>query len=1494
MSPSRPHSLRLPTLLSCCRCSAICLCLPAPSQAVAHQPSPSRETAASENAAAYFSLLDRIAGGYFTEAKTDKALYEKFVEVLRDDGHMDAEALSTFKLALSMRTAAPRVEAHYQYYTTAVEPTLSGSQDACAQWFLVGGKQQCSSSLDLTGEGQGQQNTQERTLPFDRKFGAGARELVLYADITSPSFGAYHEAAIKLARNGEATYRVRYKRSPAHPEEALAVNGYGVELTLKRTDYIVIDDRDTGAAKAPGDEAQKPIVASEVVLDEQEITDIKPLEKSELAPLGMKAASFIMKSESPFDTLLKLTQDFPKYSTSLGAHNVSADFKAEHDANRMVLVPEGMNVMWMNGVQLIERQIQPYGLVDLLKRERRLINGVLDLGLTGQQAISLLGHSEVAQAKSGGEEEQRRFDWRDEIEEGQVLIWLNNLEKDKRYSSFSPSIWSLVQSFGQGLPQIKKDIFNLVVPLDFTKPDDLKVLTTQLLVFLKRLVPIRFGLVPLTSTGEAIEQAKVVYYLIDTYGLGAATSYLEKSLEAKKTAKPDESIFNEAIKDRTLRAEATALPFNDIFTSEKLEKQIHHAKHWVERLRADGETPLIFFDGFAIPRDENWLRAMNQKLGADLQSIQQAAYFGQVNEDTWVPGRFLENAITRRNTLIFPEDAKELRLLNVNKVYTDHAGVFDNVPVIEADEQSTKEDWATLTVVADLDSLEGEKLLFYAVQFRQAHPGVRMDIVHNPKEASSSPSELNQRLKTRAADILAAGRLVDLETILESSKTTADPAYDAAFLAFLADANLVAGSNALILNGRLVGPIVSAEDFRKEDFEQLLESEQASRILPVYKAIEDLGLGDKVSGPLAAAKLTSVTALSGISDLPQGIFDSAASVRTTRYQAMNGTHTAFEVGDASKATIFLVAVLNPASEVGQKWAAVLKVLSELEGVHLQVFLNPVSELSELPVKRFYRYVLESSPSFDENGKVKALSANFASVPQDTLLVAGMDVPPAWLVTSKVSVDDLDNLRIKDIKAKRGTEHIEAVYELENILIEGHSREIPSGQPPRGVQLVLATENDSHFADTIVMANIGFFQFKANPGVYSIRLKEGRSADIFEMESVGARGWAGVPGDETAEIALMDFQGTTLYPRLKRKPGMELEDVLEETDVDTPASGGGAMDFVAKGLKFAEGILGRKPTAPTKSLSDIEHAEINIFSVASGHLYERMLNIMMVSVMRHTNHTVKFWFIEQFLSPSFKDFIPHLAAHYNFTYQMVTYKWPHWLRQQKEKQREIWGYKILFLDVLFPLSLDKVIFVDADQIVRTDMHDLVVHPLDGAPYAFTPMCDSRTSMEGFRFWKTGYWATYLKGHPYHISALYAVDLRRFRELAAGDRLRQQYHALSADPNSLANLDQDLPNHMQFQIPIASLPQEWLWCETWCSDETLGEARTIDLCNNPQTKEPKLERARRQVPEWTVYDEEIAELARKVKGEAKGEEEVEKNPKSRRFEEEEAKETGKDEL
>ncbi|KAI5410496.1 hypothetical protein KIW84_055851 [Lathyrus oleraceus] len=103
------------------------------------------------------------------------------------------------------------------------------------------------------------------------------------------------------------------------------------------------------------------------------------------------------------------------------------------------------------------------------------------------------------------------------------------------------------------------------------------------------------------------------------------------------------------------------------------------------------------------------------------------------------------------------------------------------------------------------------------------------------------------------------------------------------------------------------------------------------------------------------------------------------------------------------------------------------------------------------------------------------------------------------------------------------------------------------------------------------------------------------------------------------------------------------------------------------------------------------------------------------------------------------------------------------------------------------SLEKVIFVDADQIVRTDMGELYDMDLKGRPLAYTPFCDNIKEMDGYRFWRQGFWKDHLRGRPYDTSALYIVVLKKFREIAAGDNLRVFYETLSKDPNSLPNPD-----------------------------------------------------------------------------------------------------------
>lgn len=48
-------------------------------------------------------------------------------------------------------------------------------------------------------------------------------------------------------------------------------------------------------------------------------------------------------------------------------------------------------------------------------------------------------------------------------------------------------------------------------------------------------------------------------------------------------------------------------------------------------------------------------------------------------------------------------------------------------------------------------------------------------------------------------------------------------------------------------------------------------------------------------------------------------------------------------------------------------------------------------------------------------------------------------------------------------------------------------------------------------------------------------------------------------------------------------------------------------------------------------------------------------------------------------------------------------------------------QILFLDVLFPLDVQKIIFVDADQVVRADLMELMELDLGGAPYGQAAIC-----------------------------------------------------------------------------------------------------------------------------------------------------------------------------
>lgn len=75
---------------------------------------------------------------------------------------------------------------------------------------------------------------------------------------------------------------------------------------------------------------------------------------------------------------------------------------------------------------------------------------------------------------------------------------------------------------------MRRDIHNVVIPVDLANPFDVELVVAQVQRFVKKMIPVRFGLVPTLQSAASKEQARLVNYLHDTYGLLTLVTYLEK------------------------------------------------------------------------------------------------------------------------------------------------------------------------------------------------------------------------------------------------------------------------------------------------------------------------------------------------------------------------------------------------------------------------------------------------------------------------------------------------------------------------------------------------------------------------------------------------------------------------------------------------------------------------------------------------------------------------------------------------------------------------------------------------------------------------------------------------------------------------------------------------------------------------------------------------------------------------------------------------------
>uniref|UniRef100_A0A2K5F4S6 UDP-glucose ceramide glucosyltransferase-like 1 n=3 Tax=Aotus nancymaae TaxID=37293 RepID=A0A2K5F4S6_AOTNA len=1433
---------------------------------------------------------------HFLETVQELAIYKQtesdysyYNLILKKAGQfLDNLHINLLKFAFSIRAYSPAIQMFQQIAADEPPP------DGCNAFVVIHKKHTCKINEIKKLLKKAASRTRPYLFKGDHKFPTNKENLpvvILYAEMGTRAFSAFHKVLSEKAQNGEILYVLRhYIQKPS--SRKMYLSGYGVELAIKSTEYKALDDTqvktvtnttvedETEANEVQGflfgklkelySDLRDNLTAFQKYLIESN-KQMTPLKVWELQDLSFQAASQIM-STSVYDAikLMKdISQNFPIKARSLTRIAVNQHMREEIQENQKDLrdrfeIQPGDARLFINGLRVDMDVYDPFSILDMLKLEGKMMNGLRNLGINREDMSKFL------KLNSHIWEHTYVLDIRHSS-----IMWINDLENDDLYITWPTSCHELLKPvFPESIPSIRRNFHNLVLFIDPAQEYSSDFIKLADLLYYHK-VPLRIGFVFILNTDDEVDGAndagvalwRAFNYIAEEYDISEAFASI---VHMYKKVKNDKNILTVDNVRSVLQNKFPQANIRDVLGIQSKYDEERKAGASFYKMTGLGPLPQALYNGEPFKHEEMNIKeletAILQRMMDASIYLQREVFKGTLNDHMnaidFLMGK--NNVVPRINSLILHTNQQYLNLISTSVTadiedfstffFLDSqdksAVIAKNMYYLTPDDDSIISA-VTLWIIADFDKPSGRKLLFNALKHMKISVHSRLGIIYNPtskineentaisrgilaafltQKNSFLSSFLGQLAKEETATAIYSGDKIktfliegmDMKAFEKKYNTIGVNIFQTHQLFCQDVLKLQPGEMGIVSNGRFLGPL--NDDLYAEDFYLLEKITFSNSVEKIKGIVENMGINSNNMSDL----IMKVDAL--MSFLPN---------HASRYDVtfLKENHSVIKMNPQENDTFFdVIAIVDPLTREAQKMAQLLVVLCKIINMKIKLFMNCRGKLSEAPLESFYRFVLEPELMSGAND-VSSLGpvAKFLDIPESPLLTLNMITPEGWLVETVHSNCDLDNIHLKDTEKT-----VTAEYELEYLVLEGHCFDKMTEQPPQGLQFTLGTKNKPAVVDTIVMANLGYFQLKANPGAWILRLRQGKSEDIYQI--VGHEGTDSQADLGDVIVVLNSFKSKILEVKVKKKTDKIKEDILADEEEKAKGMWDSIKSFTVRLHK------------EDKKEKDV----LNIFSVASGHLYERFLRIMMLSVLRNTKTPVKFWFLKNYLSPTFKEVIPHMAKEYGFQYELVQYRWPRWLHQQTEKQRIIWGYKILFLDVLFPLAVDKIIFVDADQIVRHDLKELRDFDLDGAPYGYTPFCDSRREMDGYRFWKTGYWASHLLRRKYHISALYVVDLKKFRRIAAGDRLRGQYQALSQDPNSLSNLDQDLPNNMIYQVAIKSLPQDWLWCETWCDDESKQRAKTIDLCNNPKTKEPKLKAAARIVPEWVEYDAEIRRL------------------------------------
>ncbi|KAK9879740.1 hypothetical protein WA026_006800 [Henosepilachna vigintioctopunctata] len=1034
------------------------------------------EYLADENVDFYWNFVDSVSklNPPFNELGTDQSKYDTILK-LAGKSITPAE-LEVLKLGLSLHIYSPKIQMFNQI---ASERNLN-----CQTIVDINGHLICDLE-ELKNYFQNDPLPKKGTVELfnvDTHFpGSQNRSdiAVFYGELGTNEFAKFHQVLAQKAEEGLVDYVIRHYVK-IETGKKLRLSGYGVELQMKSTEYKAQDDAEIH--DSPIEDASQEEEDSEIEgfdfsklkklfpndhknLDkfkqflEETSNEMAPLKVWQFQELSLQAAERIMNA--PKDESLKvftnIAQNFPMLAKSLVKTTVKQELKKEIKNNQEIfslslnLQPQD-TALFINGLFFDVDIIDVYGILDIVRQELRTMEGLNKIGISNEHLSALLS----LDFNEAGSAQEFSIDIRDS-----AILWLNNIETDLKYSRWSSSLMELLRpTFPGMMRQVKKNLFNLVLIID---PTDTKALGLVKLIesFVVHTAPLRVGLIfrvnpddgltGLDDAGVAVQCA--FNYVSQLKNPQSAISFLKNvMIFADNDIITVEDVKTQLKNEYNADIEDVLGSYSDYDFGRKL------SNDFIQRL-GQRSFPQALINGIPLPSSQmnvdDFEEAVLSEVMTQTQFFQKAVYRGKLSDVDDVIDYMMNqpNVMPRLNDRILnKEKSINLDMLGVPSSISNipnllklsprdmTATAMKNLKYFTVAKKNRKYHTVTYWVVGDLSCAKSRVILQAAIEHAKLESDVRVTFIPNVEgngknnlnkvvlsvldnyPSDNALSYILDLLKNKdSLEIIQSGDFSNLPVEISSKLDAQDLNLKMLRVYCQRVLGLGIGHRAIVANGRILGPLGDEETFIEEDYSLF---ERFSSVQYLDKIITALSKETDETQEITSDSLLKIISLLVSKTQSKSRFEVKGNTEehsVVKIPAARPEDVAFE----------LVAIVDPVSRGAQKLSTILQVLHEVLNCNIKIFLNSAEKNSDMPLKSFYRFVLEKEIQFSEDGSQQSGPiARFSNMPTSPLLTQNYHVPENWLVEVVRSVYDLDNIRLENVDS-----NVHSEYELEYLLLE---------------------------------------------------------------------------------------------------------------------------------------------------------------------------------------------------------------------------------------------------------------------------------------------------------------------------------------------------------------------------------------------------------------------------------------------------------------------------